>query len=46
MEQSMHGLCLRSVGIDRAKGIIGLLNLTYIFFQYEQIIRLNLIEGR
>ena len=29
MEQSMHGLYLKSVGITRATGIIGLINLTY-----------------
>lgn len=28
MEQSMNGLIVKSVGIDRAKGIIGLINLT------------------
>ncbi len=40
MEQSMNGLVLRSVGITRAKGIIGLINLTYNLFRYEQVIRL------
>ena len=40
MEQSMHGLCVRSVGIARATGIIGLINLTYNLFRYEQVIRL------
>jgi IS5 family transposase len=39
MEQSMHGLCLKSIGIKRAKGIIGLINLTYNLFRYEQMIR-------
>lgn len=34
MEQSMHGLSLRSIGITRATGIIGLINLTYIIFKY------------
>lgn len=42
MEQSMHGLALRSVGIARATGIIGLINLTYNMFRYEQIVRLNI----
>lgn len=43
MEQSMNGLCLKSVGIKRATGIIGLINLTYNLFRYEQIIRLNIL---
>jgi IS5 family transposase len=42
MEQSMNGLCLKSVGIKRATGIIGLINLTYNLFRYEQITRLNI----
>lgn len=43
MEQSMNGLCLRSVGMARATGIIGLINLTYNLFRYEQVLRLNII---
>ena len=43
MEQSMNGLIVRSVGIKRAAGIIGLINLTYNLFRYEQVIRLNII---
>ncbi len=43
MEQSMNGLKLKSVGIIRATGIIGLLNLTYNLFRYEQVVRLNLL---
>jgi len=39
MEQSMNGLFIRSVGMVRAKGIIGLINLTYNLFRYEQVIR-------
>ena len=35
MEQSMNGLYLRSVGIVRATGIIGLINLTYNLFRYS-----------
>ncbi len=42
MEQSMNGLVLKSVGIIRANGIIGLINLTYNLFRYEQIKRLNI----
>ncbi len=41
MEQSMNGLALKSVGIVRANGIIGLINLTYNLFRYEQVIRLK-----
>jgi len=44
MEQSMNGLYLRSVGMVRAKAIIGLMNLTYNLFRYEQVVRLNLIS--
>jgi IS5 family transposase len=40
MEQSMHGLFIRSIGIARATGIIGLINLTYNLFRYEQVTRL------
>jgi IS5 family transposase len=51
MEQSMNGLKLtraianrqsKSIGIVRATGIIGLINLTYNLFRYEQVIRLNI----
>lgn len=44
MEQSMNGLIVKSVGIKRATGIIGLINLTYNLFRYEQIIRLNILS--
>ena len=43
MEQSMNGLIVRSVGIVRATGIIGLINLTYNLFRYEQVVRLNIL---
>jgi IS5 family transposase len=42
MEQSMNGLVLKSVGMARATGIIGLINLTYNLFRYEQIKRLKI----
>ncbi len=42
MEQSMKGLVLKSVGIIRATGIIGLINLTYNLFRYEQMKRLKI----
>ena len=43
MEQSMNGLIVKSVGIKRASGIIGLINLTYNLFRYEQVTRLNIL---
>ena len=43
MEQSMNGLFIRSIGIVRATGIIGLINLTYNLFIYEQTIRLGIL---
>ncbi len=43
MEQSMNGLIVRSVGIKRASGIIGLINLTYNIFRYEQVVRLTIL---
>ena len=45
MEHSMNGLAIKSIGIKRAKGIIGLINLTYNLCRYEQVIRLNLIKS-
>jgi len=44
MEQSMSGLIVRSVGMVRATGIIGLINLTYNLFRYEQVVRLNILQ--
>ena len=44
MEQSMNGLVLKSIGIVRATGIIGLINLTYNLFRFEQVQRLNLLK--
>ncbi len=43
MEQTMQGLHLRSIGLERAKGIIGLINLTYNLCRFEQIVRLKII---
>jgi len=43
MEQSMNGLKIKSIGIIRATGIIGLINFTYNLFRYEQVVRLNLL---
>ena len=41
MEQSMNKLYVRSIGIKRATGFVGLVNLTYNLFRYEQIARLD-----
>ena len=38
----MKALTLKSVGIVRATGIIGLINLTYNLFRYEQVKRLKI----
>lgn len=46
MEQSMNGLILNSIGIIRATGIIGLMNLTYNLFRYEQVMRLQLNKAK
>ncbi len=45
MEQSMNGLVVKSVGIVRATSIIGLINLTYNLFRFEQVQRLNLCKA-
>lgn len=37
IENSMHGSRIRSIGIGRARGIIGLMNLTYNLFRCLQI---------
>jgi len=41
----VNGLMVRSVGIVRATGIIGLINLTYNLFRYEQVVRLNILQS-
>lgn len=43
IENSMSGSFIRSIGFVRAKENIGLLNLTYNLFRYEQIVRLLLL---
>jgi len=35
----MRGLYIWSVGLPRATGILGLINLTYNIFRYEQLSR-------
>lgn len=39
MERSMNGMYIWSVGMPRATAIIGLINLTYNIFRYEQLVR-------
>lgn len=41
MENSMNRLYVRSIGIKRATGFVGLVNLVYNLFRYEQINRLD-----
>ena len=41
---SMNDFKIRSIGLRKAKGIIGLVNLVYNMCRYEQIIRLNLLS--
>ena len=37
IENSMHGSRIRSIGIERTRGIIGLMNLTYNLFRSLQL---------
>ncbi len=43
MEQSMNRLFINSIGLKRAVGFVGLVNLTYNLFRYEQVVRLDKI---
>ena len=43
MEQSMNGIFVRSIGLDRNFTIAGLGNLGYNICRYEQVMRLNLL---
>jgi IS5 family transposase len=43
VSNSMNDFYIRSIGFQRAKGIVGLINLLYNMCRYEQIIRLNLL---
>ncbi|MDR0796903.1 MAG: IS5 family transposase [Tannerella sp.] len=43
VSNSMGDFYIRSIGFLRAKGVIGLINLVYNMFRYEQIVRLNLL---
>jgi IS5 family transposase len=40
---SMNDFYIKSIGLIRAKGIIGLINLVYNMCRYEQIVRLELL---
>ena len=45
MTNSMNNaLYMRSIGIKRIKESIGLLNLTYNLFRYEQLVRLEKVK--
>lgn len=41
MEESMNRLYCRAVGLQRANGFVGLVNLTYNLFRYEQLVRID-----
>jgi IS5 family transposase len=43
MEQSMKGIFVRSIGLDRSFTASGLYNLGYNICRYEQVMRLNLL---
>ena len=40
---NMNDFYIQSIGFQRVKGIIGLINLVYNMCRYEQIVRLNLL---
>jgi IS5 family transposase len=40
---SMNDFYIQSIGFKRAKGVIGLINLVYNMYRYEQIVRLNIL---
>jgi transposase, IS5 family len=44
MENSMNGICLRTIGMKRAKCVIGLTNLVYNFCRYAQLVRLGRVQ--
>jgi transposase, IS5 family len=45
MTNSMNnGLNLKAIGKQRIDSLIGLLNLTYNLFRYEQIVRLQKVK--
>ena len=40
---SMNDFYIQSIGFQRAKGVIGLINLVYNMCRYEQIVRLDIL---
>lgn len=42
MEGAMHGLTCRLIGLPRAKVVVGLVNLFYNMFRFEQLVRYEL----
>jgi IS5 family transposase len=45
MTNSMNkGLNLKAIGIQRVSSLVGLLNLTYNMFRYEQLVRLQRVR--
>jgi IS5 family transposase len=45
VSNSLGGFTLRSIGLFRARGVIGLINLAYNLCRYEQILRLHLLPA-
>jgi IS5 family transposase len=43
VSNSMNDFYIQSIGFERARGVIGLINLVYNMCRYEQIVRLNLL---
>ena len=44
--QNMNDFYFHNIGYDRIKGVVGLVNLTYNMFRYEQIVRLQILPIR
>ena len=44
MENSMNGIYLRTIGMKRAKCVIGLANLVYNLCRYAQLVRLGRVQ--
>lgn len=41
IERSMNRLAFQCIGLKRTRGIVGLVNLTYNLFRYEQLVRIH-----
>jgi len=39
----MNDFYIQAIGFQRARGIVGLINLVYNMYRYEQIVRLKLL---